>query len=220
MLDLNGWSMDRDAVTLGLEVLKALAPVATALIALRALQNWRRQDRAKIQAQLLDDLIEAMHRFANDTAAPVQHVRIAQIGMKAYRVEDPNRTPEEIEIAGAAAWIEQNGRDWAKKGAEELDLLQTHLAKLRTLATKGQVFQFPNFKKCVAAVDDIAKALGQLLAFSAVLHSSTWNWENPEVRRVLLKTIRLDADSVQQAIAQASGSIAEFAVVAYKKIYG
>jgi hypothetical protein len=46
-----------------LEFIKALAPVATAIIALIALRNWQRQDKAKREAEFLDALVEAMHTY-------------------------------------------------------------------------------------------------------------------------------------------------------------
>lgn len=46
-----------------LEVLRSLAPVATAGIAFAALRNWRRQDKAKRQPEFLDELIEATHTY-------------------------------------------------------------------------------------------------------------------------------------------------------------
>jgi len=40
------WSFDLIASVNWLEVIKALAPVATAVIAFLALRSWRRQDKA------------------------------------------------------------------------------------------------------------------------------------------------------------------------------
>jgi hypothetical protein len=57
------WSFDAIASIGWLKLIKALAPVATAFIALLALQNWRRQDKAKREAEFLDALIEAAHTY-------------------------------------------------------------------------------------------------------------------------------------------------------------
>jgi hypothetical protein len=46
-----------------LEVVKTLAPVLTAVIAFFALRNWKRQEKAKREAEFLDALIEAVHTY-------------------------------------------------------------------------------------------------------------------------------------------------------------
>jgi hypothetical protein len=54
MRDAAVWSLDAITSINWLEVIKALAPVATAVIAFLALKNWRRQDKAKREAEFLD----------------------------------------------------------------------------------------------------------------------------------------------------------------------
>ncbi|MFZ2872524.1 hypothetical protein [Zavarzinia sp.] len=61
MCDTLAWAVDAITNINWLEVIKALAPVATAIIAFIALKNWQRQDKAKREAEFLDALIEATH---------------------------------------------------------------------------------------------------------------------------------------------------------------
>jgi hypothetical protein len=96
-----------------LEIIKALAPVATAFIAWRALQNWRRQDKAKRQADFLDHLTEAVHDFIGTTPTPVTLVQLIKIGMSSHiPMERKNSDPA---VAGAIEYIERRGDEDAKR---------------------------------------------------------------------------------------------------------
>lgn len=67
MCDTLAWSFDTITRINWLEVIKTLAPVATAVIAFTALKNWQRQDKAKREVEFLDALIEAAHAYIAET---------------------------------------------------------------------------------------------------------------------------------------------------------
>jgi hypothetical protein len=86
-----------------LEVIKALAPVVTAGIAILALRNWKRQEKAKREAEFLDALIEAVHTYISEMPAPVTLVHLAKIGMESHA---PTWEGGDHAIKGAIAYIQ------------------------------------------------------------------------------------------------------------------
>jgi hypothetical protein len=72
----------------------------------------------------------------------------------------------------------------SKRLSEVLEAAQPSAIKLRSLAAKGQVFKFDGYAKCQNAVAMLTWHLDRIEAFTAVIRSPTWNWENPEVLRV------------------------------------
>lgn len=214
------WSKQALGGVSWLEVLKTVAPVLTAWIAWRALKNWRRQDRAKIQAQVLDDLIETTHRFAEVTERPFARIHIAQLGFRAYQYASEATTPEDVEIDGAAGWIDKNGREYAKSMELDLEPFEALMAKLRTLETKARVFQFPKATKLTKGIQEFASISMQCHSFVAVVHSENWTWDVLEVREVVLNAARLNPDAMRKRVQEAKLSITEFVEAGYRKIYG
>ena len=78
------WSLNAMANISYLEIIKALAPVATTCIALVALRNWKRQDKAKREAEFLDSLIDIAHTYIAEMTKPTTLLRMAKIGMESH----------------------------------------------------------------------------------------------------------------------------------------
>jgi hypothetical protein len=98
MCDALVWSFDAITGLPWLEITKAIAPVATTVIAFLALKNWKRQDRAKRQAEFLDELIEATHSYIAEMSKPVTLARFVNIGI-------PNRIAREDTCVLFPHWI-------------------------------------------------------------------------------------------------------------------
>ena len=78
------WSFDAIIGIGWLEIIKALAPLATAFIAIIALRNWKRQDKAKREAEFLDALIDASHSYIVEMLKPITFLQMAKIGMEIH----------------------------------------------------------------------------------------------------------------------------------------
>ena len=203
-----------------LEVIKAFAPVATALIAFFALKNWQRQDKAKREAEFLDALIEAAHTYIIDISKPITHLEMAKIGMKSHVQTWENGNEADKAIQGAIAYIQKNGERDAKSLLGVLEAVQPSTIKLRSLEAKGQVFKFDGYTKCQNAIARLTWHFGRIEAFTAVIGSPTWNWENPEVLRLLKDVMAIDPNQMRESVQENNVTLLEFVTETYSRIYG
>src|SRR5277367_1811098 len=183
-----------------LEVIKALAPVATAFIAFSALKNWQRQDKAKREADFLDALIEAAHTYIAEMPKPITILEMAEIGMVSHAPTWENGEQADIEIKGAIAYIQKYDERDAKRLQEVLETVQPSVIKLRSLGAKGQVFKFDGYAKCWNAVVMLTWHFGRIQAFVTLIGSPTWNWEHPEVLTHLKEMMAIDPDEIRESL--------------------
>jgi hypothetical protein len=209
------WSFDAITSIHWLEVIKALAPVATAVIAFAALRNWQRQDKAKREAEFLDALIEATHTYIAEMPKPITRLEMTKIGMAWESGDEADKA-----VKGAIAYIQKNGEQDAKLLLGMLEAIQPLTIKLRSLAAKGQIFKFDGYAKCQKAVAMLTWHFDRIGAFMAVIGSPTWNWENPEVLRHLKDVMAIDPNEIRKSVQDNNVAVIEFASDAYKRIYG
>jgi hypothetical protein len=212
------WSLDAITSIDWLEIIKALAPVATAVIAFVALKNWQRQDKAKREAEFLDALIEAAHTYIAEMRKPITLLDMAKIGMESHA--PPGETGEQAAVKGAIAYIQKNGEHESKRLLEALEAVQPSTIKLRSLVAKGQVFKFDGYAKCQNAVAMLTWHLDRIEAFMAVIGSPTWNWDNPEVLQHLKDMMAIDPNDMRKRIQENNVALLEFAGETYRRIYG
>src|SRR6188768_4201043 len=87
------------------EAIKTLAAASTAVVAMLALKNWRRQDKAKREVEFLDALIEAVHTYVAVMSRPTSLVRLVKIGMVSHEPWEDGDDPEKS-VKGAIAYIQ------------------------------------------------------------------------------------------------------------------
>lgn len=203
-----------------LEVIKAISPVATAVIAFTALRNWQRQDKAKREAEFLDALVEAAHAYIADLPAPITVVEMAKAGMASHAPTWEVGEETEIAVKGAIAFIEKDGERVGKRLLEALATTRLSVIKLTSQATKGQVFNFTDYEKCQNAVRLLTWHFDRMESFAAYISTSSWYWENPEVRESLKRIMSIDAGEMQAGVQDSHAALLEFARVTYKRIYG
>lgn len=220
MCDALVWSFDAITSISWLEVIKALAPVATAVIAFVALRNWQRQDKAKREAEFLDALIEATHTYLAEMPKPITLLEMAKIGMASHAPTWESGDDAEKAVKGAIAYIHKNGEQDAKRMLGVLQAVQPSTIKLRSLAAKGQIFKFNGYAKCQNAVAMLTWHFDRIEAFTAVIGSPSWNWENPQVVKHLKDVMAIDADEIRKSVQENNVAIIEFASDTYKRIYG
>lgn len=199
-----------------LEIIKALAPVATAIIALLALKNWKRQDRAKREAEFLDTLIDTAHTYLAEVPKLIWLFEVAKIGMASHM---PSGESDDNKIKGAILYIDQNGQRESKRLLEVLEAIQPITIRLRSLAAKGQIFKFKDYAKCQNAITLLTWQFDRIEAFMGILNQPTLNWDNPVVQKVLKDYIAINPDEIRKGLAENNVAILEFAQNAYQKIY-
>ena len=203
-----------------LELIKAFAPVVTAVIAFLALKNWKGQDKAKREAEFLDAMIEAVHTYIAEMTRPITVFEMAKIGMKSHAPTWEGGDEADIAIKGAIAYIQKNGEHDAKRMRDELEAVRPSVVKLRSLMAKGQVFGFDGYAKCRDAVVMLTWHFDRIEAFTAVIGSPTWNWDNPIVLKHLKNVMAIDPDDIRKNLSENNVAILEFAGATYKRIYG
>lgn len=202
------------------EIVRTTAPVATAWIAYRALRNWQRQDRAKREAEFLDELIDATHQHIVEMQRPIAVLRKAKIGMASHVQDWDSCEESEQNKAGAVTYICKAGEHDGKLLKDELANTEPTVVKLKSLAVKGQVFKFRDYQKCYNAVIKLTWHFDRLNYFAMVIASSNWNWENPEVSDLLAKVMAIDPDETKDDLSANGGAIVEFSREIYTRIYG
>jgi hypothetical protein len=203
-----------------LELIKTLAPVATAVIAFKALRNWQRQDKAKREVEFLDTLLEATHAYIADLPAPITIVEMAKIGMASHAPTWESGDESDIAVKGGIAFIEKDGERVGKRLLEALMTTRSSVIKLRSLAAKGLVFNFAHYEKCQDAVRLLTWHFDRMEGFAAYISTSSWYWENPEVRESLKRIMSIDAEELRAGVQDSHVALIEFGRTAYKRIYG
>lgn len=220
MHDALTWSFDAIASFNWLEVIKALAPVATAVIAFLALKNWHRQDKAKREAEFLDPLIEAAHTYIAQVYKPITILEFGKIGMASHAPTWESGNEADRAVKGAIAYIQKRGDVDAKRLLEELEAIQPSTIKLRSLAAKGQMFKFKGYAKCQNAIARLTWHFDRMGAFATVIGSPSWNWENPKVLKHLKDVMAIEADEIRKSVQENNVALLEFSGETYNRIYG
>ena len=202
------------------KLITTLAPVATAVIAFTALQNWQRQDRAKREAEFLDVLVEAAHAYIADLPSPITILEMAKIGMQSHAPTWEDGDEADIAIRGAIAFIEKDGERIGKRLLEALATTRASVVKLRSLTTKGQIFTFKNYEECQKSTAMLTWHFDRMEGFAAYISTSSWYWENPEVRESLKRIMSIYAAGTRTGVQDSHVALLEFARFTYKRIYG
>lgn len=217
MCDALVWSLD--AVRWP-ETISAFAAVVTAIIAMIALQTWKYQDQAKSKAEFLDALIETAHTYIAEIPKPITLLEMAKIGMTSHAPTWENGEQGETAIRGAIAYIQKHGEQNGKQLLEVLEPVQSLVIKLRSLTAKGQVFKFDNYVECQNAVVMLTCHFDKIEAFTAVICSPTWNWDHPEVLKLLRNVMTINPEEIRADVKKNNVAILEFARESYKRLYG
>lgn len=199
------------------EIIRTLSVVVTAAIAILALRNWRRQDRAKREAEFLDGLVDATHELIAQLPGPLTMLDMIHIGFKS-RANNPDDDDERLR--GAALYIRQHGKEQHKLLSEEPNRVRPLRARLKSLAAKGQMFDFINYQPCITAVESIANQVDRLEQFGAVVASADWNWEHPEAQRILMGVLATTTSDIRPKLNAGNVQILDFSRDTYSALYG
>lgn len=214
------WSVHAITSIDWLEVIKALAPVVTTVIAFIVLKNWQRQDKAKRETEFLDALIEAAHAYIIEMPKPITFLEIAKIGMDSHAPTWETGEEADIAVKGAIAYIQKDGERHAERFREVAEAVRPSVIKLRSLTAKGQVFNFADYAKCRNAVAMLTWHFDIIEAFMTFIGSTTWYWANPRVLKQLKDLMAIDPGEIRKNIQKENVAILEFCSETYRRIYG
>ena len=214
--DALAWTIEAISNVNLLQVVQALAPVATAFIAYCALKNWKRQDKAKREAEFLDELVEETHTFIVRMSSPVALVREVESGMASHvpTWEDGDQT-----IKGAIDFIQKQGEPITGRLRDTLRDVQPSLVRLRSLAAKGQIFKFKEYGKCYDALAMLTWQYDRVEVVLNVVGSPTLNWDNPMVLNLLRSAMDIKKDDIQKHLSEHNAEIIKFTRETYQKLY-
>ncbi|MBB5734426.1 hypothetical protein QSH39_021355 [Xanthomonas arboricola pv. corylina] len=198
------------------EIIKSVAALVTASVAVMALKNWKKQDKAKREIEFLDSLIEAVHEFITAMAIPLGHFEFERIAMKA---REPS-SGDDNEYAGATAYISEHGDKAGEKLMQSLQNIEPSVTLLRSKIAKGQVFNFDGYQDCLTAVQRMTQQYDILSAAAMIMQSRNWNWNNPEVIKVINKTLlQKNAIDMREILKEGNIVTLNFATRTYTTTY-
>src|SRR5690554_4006931 len=105
------------------------ASVVMAFIAYSALRTWKHQDRAKREAEFLDQLIESVHAYIAELPRAITLLGMSRFGMESHIPTWKKDASDAKELEGAMIYI-------AKHGDEDAQRINTALRVLKPLAAR------------------------------------------------------------------------------------
>jgi len=178
-------------------ILSAIANICVVIIAYCALHTWKYQTRAQKHMEFIDELTDTVHEYIQAIAAPIQILEFVKIGIQAYS-ETESLQGRNIENAGVIVYIEKNGKADQIQLNEYLNKVRPIMSRMNSLAVKGQVLGFDNYKQCYDACTMLAWSCGQLEAFAMLIGMAHLNWQNQEVKQFLDKVMTVDAKTIKE----------------------
>lgn len=205
-----------EMISVSSSLMTALAAGAAVSIAWKGLQTWKHQALANRQVDFLDALADSVHLVVASMSKPVYLIEAARIGF-ASRTQT-NEVGTDCDPAGAAQYIREHGEEDSQRMMIALAEGADHVAQLRSLAVKGQVFDFHGYDSCLKACTLIAWQSDRAGAFALMLGSTHSNFDHPIVRRGLENTLELDPAQIRLELEQQSVEVLQFIANNYRSI--
>jgi len=198
-------------------ILPAIASIWVAITATYALRTWKYQTRAQKHMEFMDKLTDIVHEYIQAMEAPIQILEFVKIDMQAHS-ETKSLQEKNIKNAGVITYIEKNGKADQIRLNEYLDKVRPIKSRMNSLAVKGQVLGFDNYKQCYDACTMLAWSHGQLEAFAVLIGSAHLNWQNQEVQQTLDKVMTVDAKTIKKNLEKQNSVFLEFVKQIYKTL--
>lgn len=200
-----------------LKVASTVATCCLAVAAFSALTSWKRQDKAKKQADFLDELADTVHEYIQSVARPNEHLRYVRIGFESYRntVDAPDGTLEQ----GAIAYIKRVGSSDCNRLWESLEPCMKLSAKINALVARGQVYGLRSYDSCRAATTMLVWQQQRLKVVASMLGNGNINWENPVVQNSLAKMLTVQPDDILNHLNENNAKFLSFVRDNYEKVY-
>jgi len=171
-------------------MLTAVAGIWVAVIATLALRKWKYQTRAEKHIQFMDGLTDTVHEYIQAMEAPIEVLKYIEIAIEAHS-KTATLKHEDAKNAGVISYIVNNGKVDQTQLSEYLDKVRPIMSRMESLAVKGQVMGFKNYRQCYNACKMLAWSHGQIEAVAMLIGSEHLNWDNQKVQQTLDKVMTI-----------------------------
>ena len=89
-----------------------------------------------------------------------------------------------------------------------------------SLATKGQVLDFNNYKQCYDACEMLACSHRQVEAFASQIGSTNLYWENEIIQKTLDEVMTVNAEAIKNNLEKQNTAFLEFVKQSYRTLLG
>ena len=198
-------------------MITAVASICVAVIAYYALRKWKYQTRAEKHIQFMDGLTDTVHEYIQAMDAPIEVLKYIEIAIEAYS-ETAFLPHEEAKNAGVISYIENKGKADQNRLTEYLDKVRSIKSRMVSLATKGQVMGFKNYRQCYVACTMLAWSHGQIEAVAMLIGNTNLNWRNETVQQTLDKVFNIKSQSIRENLEKHNGIFLEFVKQNYQSL--
>ena len=198
-------------------MLTAVASIWVAVIATIALRTWKYKTRAEKHIQFLDGLTDTVHEYIQAMEAPIGVLKYIEIAIKIHS-ETASLQHEDAKNAGVISYIEKKGKADQTRLLEYLDKVRPIMSRMLSLATKGQVMGFKNYRQCYVACTMLAWSNGQIGAVAGLIGDAHLNWANEEVQQAIDKVMTVKSHSIKENLEKHNGIFLKFVKQNYKSL--
>ena len=199
-------------------MLTAVAGIWIAVIATLALHTWKYQTRAEKHIQFMDGLTDTVHEYIQAMEAPIDVLTYIEIAIEAYS-ETASLQHEDAKNAGVISYILKKGKADKARLIEYLDKVRPIMSRMESLAVKGQVMGFKNYRQCYDACKMLAWSHGQIEAVAMLIGEADLNWANERVQRTLDKVMTVKSRSISENLEKHNRIFLEFVKQNYKSLF-
>lgn len=198
-------------------MLTAVASICVAVIAYYALRTWKYQTRAEKHIQFMDGLTDTVHEYIEAMGAPIEVLKYIEIAIEAHS-DTAFLQHKDVKNAGIISYIENKGKADQTRLIEYLDKVRPIVSKMVSLATKGQVMGFKNYRQCYNACTMLAWSHGQIGAVAMLIGNTHLNWANERVQRTLDKVMTVKSHSIRENLEKHNEIFLQFVKQNYKSL--
>ena len=196
-------------------VLQGVGAIWVAIVATAALRTWKSQLRTEKELEFIYAITDTVNELLLEIPIPITHLELATIGIGARDGLGPKY--QGLANPGAIEFIETRGPEYARKILESLGPIRPIVGKIQALATKGQVFEFPDYHRCLNLSGQLTWVFQQIEAFAVMIGSDHMNWDNPLIQKALSKALAVSADGLRGNLEAQSLEITAYARAIYKR---
>jgi len=198
-------------------MLTAVASICVAVIAYYALRTWKYQTRAEKHIQFMDGLTDTVHEYIQAMEEPIEILKFIEIAIEAH--SDPAFLQhKDVKNAGVIFYIEKEGKADQTRLFEYLNKVRPIMSRMVSLATKGQVMGFKNYRQCYNACLMLAWSYEQISSFAFLIGNTHLNWANEKVQQTLDKVMTVKSHSIRENIEKHNGIFLQFVKQNYKSL--
>ena len=194
-----------------------MAGLWVAIIATCALRTWKYQTRAEKHIQFMDELTDTVHEYIQAMSAPIEMLKYIEIAIEAHS-ETASLKHESAKNAGVISYIENCGKDDQTRLIEYLDKVRSIMSRMTSLAAKGQVMGFENYRQCYDACEMLAWSYRQIEAVAMIIGNEHLNWDNEMVQQALDKVMAVKSSSIRENLEKHNRIFLEFVKQNYKSL--